>query len=172
MSFPRLGEANALLAHQSSSCSVSRNGLGEANALLAQETSSGSVSRSGLGEANALLAPETSSGSVSGPGHGEADELLAHQTISCIGIDRAHFDLIKRSIKILESIIDDDHNNNNSRKSLGHQPTRRSRLERLLCTCSCAVGKKQVPFSMAIGNVELLHECSPKHLRMGTARIK
>ena len=25
---------------------------------------------------------------------------------------------------------------------------------------------------MAIGNVKLLHECFPKHLRMGTARIE
>ena len=25
---------------------------------------------------------------------------------------------------------------------------------------------------MAIGNGELMHECFPKHLRMGTARIK
>ena len=32
--------------------------------------------------------------------------------------------------------------------------------------------KKQVPFSMAIGNGELMHECFPKHLRMGTARMK
>ena len=37
---------------------------------------------------------------------------------------------------------------------------------------SFAVGKKQAPFSMAIGNVELIHECFPKHSRMGTARIK
>ena len=28
-----------------------------------------------------------------------------------------------------------------------------------------------VPFSVAIGNVELMHECSHKHSRMGTARI-
>ena len=32
--------------------------------------------------------------------------------------------------------------------------------------------KKQAPFSMAIGNVELMHECSPKHSCMGTARMK
>ena len=25
---------------------------------------------------------------------------------------------------------------------------------------------------MAIGNVELMHECFPKHLRMGTVRMK
>ena len=25
---------------------------------------------------------------------------------------------------------------------------------------------------MTIGNEELMHECSPKHLRMGTARMK
>ena len=30
----------------------------------------------------------------------------------------------------------------------------------------------QVTFSMAIGNVQLMHECLPKHLRMGTARMK
>ena len=30
-------------------------------------------------------------------------------------------------------------------------------------------GKKQVPFSVAIGNVQLMHECISKHLRMGTA---
>ena len=32
--------------------------------------------------------------------------------------------------------------------------------------------KKQVPFSMAIGNVELMLECFPKHSRMGTERTK
>ena len=32
--------------------------------------------------------------------------------------------------------------------------------------------KKKVPFSMAIGNGELMHEGFPKHLRMGTARMK
>ena len=26
-----------------------------------------------------------------------------------------------------------------------------------MCTCSCTVGKKQVLFSMAIGNMELMH---------------
>ena len=31
--------------------------------------------------------------------------------------------------------------------------------------------KKQAPFSMAIGNVELMHEYSPKHSCMGTARM-
>ena len=41
-----------------------------------------------------------------------------------------------------------------------------------MCTCSCTVGKKQVPFSMAIGNVELMHKFFPKHLRMGTTRLK
>ena len=30
--------------------------------------------------------------------------------------------------------------------------------------------REQVPFSMAIGNRELMHECFPKHPRMGTAR--
>ena len=29
---------------------------------------------------------------------------------------------------------------------------------------------EEVPFSMAIGNGELMHECFPKHSRMGTAR--
>ena len=33
------------------------------------------------------------------------------------------------------------------------------------------VGKKEVSFRMTIGN-ELMHECFPKHLRMGTARNK
>ena len=33
----------------------------------------------------------------------------------------------------------------------------------LLCTCSCTVRKKQVPFSMALGNMELMHEYFPKH---------
>ena len=32
--------------------------------------------------------------------------------------------------------------------------------------------KKKVPFSIAIGNRELMNECFPKHLRMGTARMK
>ena len=32
--------------------------------------------------------------------------------------------------------------------------------------------REQVPFSMAIENGELMHECFPKHLRMGTARLK
>ena len=41
-----------------------------------------------------------------------------------------------------------------------------------MCTCSCAVGKKGVSFSMTIGNEELMHECFPKHLRMETARMK
>ena len=40
-----------------------------------------------------------------------------------------------------------------------------------MCTFSCTGGKEQVPFSMAIGN-ELMHECSPEHSRMGTARMK
>ena len=39
-------------------------------------------------------------------------------------------------------------------------------------TCSCSVGKKQVPLSMAIGNMELMQECFPKHSRMGAARTK
>ena len=32
--------------------------------------------------------------------------------------------------------------------------------------------RNEVPFSMAIGNWELMHECFPKHPSMGTARIK
>ena len=32
--------------------------------------------------------------------------------------------------------------------------------------------KNKVSFSMAIGNVELVHECFPKHSRMGTVRMK
>ena len=31
---------------------------------------------------------------------------------------------------------------------------------------------KEVPFNMAIGDGELMHECFPKHSRMKTARIK
>ena len=31
-----------------------------------------------------------------------------------------------------------------------------------MCTYSCTYGKKQVPFSMAIGN-KLMHECFLKH---------
>ena len=31
---------------------------------------------------------------------------------------------------------------------------------------------EEVPFSMAIRNGELMHECFPKHSRMGTARMK
>ena len=40
-----------------------------------------------------------------------------------------------------------------------------------MCTCSCTAGKKEVSFSMT-GNEELMQECFPKHLRMGTARMK
>ena len=32
--------------------------------------------------------------------------------------------------------------------------------------------KKQVAFSMAIENGEIMHECFPKHLCMGTTRMK
>ena len=35
---------------------------------------------------------------------------------------------------------------------------------------SISARREQVPLSMAIGNGELMHECFPKHLRMGTAR--
>ena len=41
-----------------------------------------------------------------------------------------------------------------------------------MCTFSCTGGKEQVPFSMAMGNGELMQECFPKHSRMGTARTK
>ena len=41
-----------------------------------------------------------------------------------------------------------------------------------MCTCSCTVGKNQVSFSVTIGNEELMHECFPEQLRMGTARMK
>ena len=69
-------------------------------------------------------------------------------------------------IVVLQFII-----KSNSRKLLSHQPTRLSRRERLLCPCCCTVGKT-VPFRMAVGNVELIHEWFPKHLRMGTVRMK
>ena len=34
------------------------------------------------------------------------------------------------------------------------------------------IAKKQIPFRMAIGNVELMQEDFPKHMPMGTARMK
>ena len=37
---------------------------------------------------------------------------------------------------------------------------------------SIGARREQVPFSMAGENVELMHECSPEHLRMGTATFK
>ena len=37
------------------------------------------------------------------------------------------------------------------------------RSEYKICTCSCIILKKLVPFSMAIGNLELMQECFPKH---------
>ena len=40
------------------------------------------------------------------------------------------------------------------------------------CKGYFASRKKQVPFSMAIGNAELVLECFPKHSLIGTARIK
>ena len=46
--------------------------------------------------------------------------------------------------------------NNTAYKSYGHSAER----------------SEQVPFSMAIKNVELMQECFPKHLSMGTARMK
>ena len=41
-----------------------------------------------------------------------------------------------------------------------------------MCTCSCTVRKKELSFSMTIGNEELMHTCFPKHLSMGTARME
>ena len=41
-----------------------------------------------------------------------------------------------------------------------------------MCTFSCTVRKKEVTFSMTIGNEELMHEYLPKHSHMGTARMK
>ena len=32
--------------------------------------------------------------------------------------------------------------------------------------------KMQVSFTMAIGNVEVMHKCSNEHMRRGTARMK
>ena len=32
--------------------------------------------------------------------------------------------------------------------------------------------KKQEPFGMAIGNVELMHACSPENMYLGTAKMK
>ena len=46
------------------------------------------------------------------------------------------------------------------------------RFEYTLCTCSCIFGKKQVPFTMAIGNGELMLERFPKNSGMGTAKTK
>ena len=40
------------------------------------------------------------------------------------------------------------------------------------CALVVALSEKQVPFSMAIGNGELVHECFPEHSRMGAARMK
>ena len=37
---------------------------------------------------------------------------------------------------------------------------------------SIGARREQVPFSMAIENGEFMHECFPKHLRMGIARLK
>ena len=37
---------------------------------------------------------------------------------------------------------------------------------------SISARREQVKFSMAIGNEELMHECFPKHPRIGTARQK
>ena len=45
------------------------------------------------------------------------------------------------------------------RKLPSHQPTGYL----VSCTCSCAVWRKQVPFSLAIGNIKLSHERFSKH---------
>ena len=37
---------------------------------------------------------------------------------------------------------------------------------------SIGARRQQVPFSMATENEELMNQCFPKHLRMGTARLK
>ena len=42
------------------------------------------------------------------------------------------------------------------------------RTEFKMSPCSYTFGKKQVPFSMAIGNGELMHECFPKNFVMET----
>ena len=39
-------------------------------------------------------------------------------------------------------------------------------------TLFCPVKGEQVTFSMAIGNVELMHKCFPNYLLMRTSRIK
>ena len=41
------------------------------------------------------------------------------------------------------------------------------------CALVVALAEKAtIPFGMAIGNVELMHECFPKHSRIETARMK
>ena len=44
------------------------------------------------------------------------------------------------------------------------------RAEFSMCTCSYTVGKRKVPFSMAIGNGELMHECFRKELSHGNSK--
>ena len=36
----------------------------------------------------------------------------------------------------------------------------------------CLISQKKLPFNIARENVELMHECFNKHLRLGTARRK
>ena len=72
-------------------------------------------------------------------------------------------------------------NNTKSRKLLSHLP-KKKRILRLMAREDQPISsrtslvhmseKKEVPFSMAIGNGVLMQECFPKHLRMGTATIK
>ena len=63
-------------------------------------------------------------------------------------------------------------------KCLGYEDMERSLLfSSVLMTGtspqkSIGARREQVPFSMTIENGELMHECFPKHLRMGTARLK
>ena len=40
------------------------------------------------------------------------------------------------------------------------------------CALVVAVSEKKAAFSMALGNEEPMHECFPKHSRMGGERMK
>ena len=44
--------------------------------------------------------------------------------------------------------------------------------DRILHNKKNMLRENKVPFSMAIGNGELMHECFPKPSRMGTARTE
>ena len=41
-----------------------------------------------------------------------------------------------------------------------------------LCISTSTTEKIKYKISLAVGDVELMHECFPKHSHMGTARIK